>query len=415
MPAVNNGDWYVNNVKKPAFNTITEGLGKHTIKLIYTHPTTGCVNSDSFYITVKDTPWVQINNVLSLCEGDTASLGCAVANSDGVSWSSSTGGTFTDINGEQTQYIPTAQDIQNGYCFLTVTTITGLKCPDDDTVTIIIHPNPVPKFKGDVLIGCSPHSVQFTDTTANLPAGCRYVWNFGDPESGILNTDTNPNPIHLFINKGSDTKKFDISLTITTPYGCTRSLNIKEYISVYPIPVAKFDPRPRKATIALPRIRLQNLSKNVDELTKYEWTFGDPAGGTSKEKNPTYWYTNTDTGTYIIWLKTTTQYNCIDSTFEIVYIGPEMTVFIPNAFSPDNFGPGKNNFFWVEADNYKGFEMFVFNRWGEEVFFADQRLPGWNGMYQGKPAQEDVYVYQVNIQNLDGKWYHYNGTVTLLR
>ncbi|MBI3233004.1 MAG: gliding motility-associated C-terminal domain-containing protein, partial [Bacteroidetes bacterium] len=56
-----------------------------------------------------------------------------------------------------------------------------------------------------------------------------------------------------------------------------------------------------------------------------------------------------------------------------------------------------------------------YTRWGEEVFYSKERLPGWNGWFKGKPCQEDVYVYQVNIQNLEGKWFHYNGTVTLLR
>ena len=74
----------------------------------------------------------------------------------------------------------------------------------------------------------------------------------------------------------------------------------------------------------------------------------------------------------------------------------------------------KNNFFWVEADNYKGFNMTVYNRWGEKLFSSNQRLPGWNGWYKGKPTQEDVYIYEVNIQDIYDKWYHFSGTVTLL-
>ena len=58
------------------------------------------------------------------------------------------------------------------------------------------------------------------------------------------------------------------------------------YIEVYPNPIADFEPKPRKATIALPRIRFANLSKFVTDSTQWEWKFGDPLNGTSTTKIP---------------------------------------------------------------------------------------------------------------------------------
>ncbi len=114
-------------------------------------------------------------------------------------------------------------------------------------------------------------------------------------------------------------------------------------------------------------------------------------------------------------MKATTEYGCVDSTTETVHIGPEMIVYIPNTFTPDKLGPEKNNRFWVEAINYSEFEMYIFNRWGENVYYSKDRLPGWDGNFKDEPCQVDVYVYQVNIRDMDGKWFYYNGTVHLLR
>jgi gliding motility-associated-like protein len=422
LPNISNTSWWLMAGEDSAttngrgtFDPKLSGVGKHYLRYLYRDPITSCFNTDSFAITVQDTPYVKIKVAAPVCQDEPISLDCDLLVATDLLWSTTTGGLFTTPDQTSTTYIPNATDIANGRVLFTVETKNSSPCAERrDTLTVIINPRPIPALKGDTLKGCSPHTVNF-NFTGDSAIGSRYKWDFGDTSSGVLNNDTNHSPTHIYINNSGQVLKYSVQVTVTSPEGCDSTLLVKDYIEVYPMPIADFDPRPKKATIALPRIRFQNLSKNTDELTKWNWEFGDPAGGKSTERNPTYWYTNTDTGTYIVWMRAETQYGCWDTVEKPVFIGPEMTVFIPNAFTPDNFGPGKNNFFWVEADNYKGFEMFIFNRWGEEVFYADQRLPGWNGMYQGKPAQEDVYVYQVNIQNLEGKWYHYNGTVTLLR
>ncbi|MSQ78977.1 MAG: PKD domain-containing protein [Flavobacteriaceae bacterium] len=385
-----------------------------TLRFIYIDPTTGCLNTDSFQIRMQDTPWIHINPVGAICNGDTFQLSCQLMNATGVDWTTNGTGVFSDQNSLTPSYRPSLTDAQNGNVLVTATTTGNGVCnPRRDTFTLQIHPIPDPNFDGTPLEGCSPLITLF-DAKAKMPL-YHYFWNFGDSISGILNSDTNRTPTHLFENLSNVQRKYDITLMVLTDAGCDSTYTRLQYVTVNPWPRADFDPKPQKATVALPRIRFQNLTKYASNASTWGWEFGDAVGGKSTEKNPTYWYTNTDTGTYIVTLSVINEYGCADTIRKPVRIGPEMTVFIPNAFSPDNMGPQRNNNFWVEADNYKGFEIWVFNRWGEQMFYGKERLPGWNGIFKGHPAQEDVYVYQVNIQNLEGKWFYYSGTVTLVR
>jgi len=50
------------------------------------------------------------------------------------------------------------------------------------------------------------------------------------------------------------------------------------------------------------------------------------------------------------------------------------------------------------------------------VFTAGSIEQGWNGMYNNKPAEIGVYVYQLNYQTIiDGKTHYLKGNVTLIR
>ncbi len=410
--------WMIDTIVAPysTFSPGTWGLGPHKLTFLYTDPTTGCKNKDSMTLNVVDPPKVKIKPVKPLCAGESFSVGCTFKNAGGVSWLNSSGGVFTAPNDTTTGYIPSATDLSNGFFLLEVrTTGNGVCNLAIDTYTVFIYPVPVPT---PLVLQkrCSPLDAVFA-ASSQVP-GCTYTWNFGDPASGTLDNATSADGDsikHLYINKTDKIVKYTVTLTATSPQGCDSTVVWPDIVEVYPNPIADFEPKPRKATIALPRIRFANLSRFVSDSTHWEWKFGDPLNGISTEKNPTYWYSNTDTGTYIVFMKATTEYGCVDSTEQPVHIGPEMLVFIPNAFTPDGFGPGKNNRFWVEASNYSEFEIYIFNRWGENVFYSKDRLPGWDGNFKDDPCQVDVYVYQVNIRNFEGKWFHFNGTVHLIR
>lgn len=88
--------------------------------------------------------------------------------------------------------------------------------------------------------------------------------------------------------------------------------------------------------------------------------------------------------------------------------------FIPSAFTPD--GDGINDSFFVEGIEIKNIHMSIFNRWGERIFESDSYGEGWDGTYKGKPAEQGVYVYSVNMELYRGnKLPERKGYVILIR
>lgn len=76
----------------------------------------------------------------------------------------------------------------------------------------------------------------------------------------------------------------------------------------------------------------------------------------------------------------------------------------PNAFTPN--GDGLNDVFLPVSAYVNEFEMYIYNRWGQEVYASSNAQEGWNGKFQntGQLSQVDVYVYKIiySVTNLDG-------------
>ena len=96
---------------------------------------------------------------------------------------------------------------------------------------------------------------------------------------------------------------------------------------------------------------------------------------------------------------------------EILCDTPE--VFVPSAFSPD--GDGVNDKLFVRGRNIKEMEFSVFDRWGNEVFYTEDPVEGWDGTYKGKGADKAVYVYQLRAVCITDEEYKTKGNVTLLK
>ena len=61
--------------------------------------------------------------------------------------------------------------------------------------------------------------------------------------------------------------------------------------------------------------------------------------------------------------------------------------------------------------------MVIFDRWGNEIYRTKDYNYPWDGTANnGKyMAQQDVYVYLINIRDVKGKDHSYKGIVTLVK
>ena len=88
---------------------------------------------------------------------------------------------------------------------------------------------------------------------------------------------------------------------------------------------------------------------------------------------------------------------------------------IPNAFTPN--GDGINDVFRVTGKDLTSYELYVYNRWGEEVYSGDSTAgaTGWDGTYNGELLDLGVYVYYAKVILSDGSEIMPKGNITLLR
>ncbi|MCR9171783.1 MAG: gliding motility-associated C-terminal domain-containing protein [bacterium] len=104
---------------------------------------------------------------------------------------------------------------------------------------------------------------------------------------------------------------------------------------------------------------------------------------------------------------------CTNEAQVIVLVNNDANIFIPNIFSPN--GDFDNDIFYVYGGQLQQVEFFIFDRWGEQVFFTDDILIGWDGNFKGQPAQSGVYVYRFSATDFEGNHLSFSGNITLVR
>jgi gliding motility-associated-like protein len=153
-------------------------------------------------------------------------------------------------------------------------------------------------------------------------------------------------------------------------------------------------------------VQFANASLNA---WSYTWAFGDGDG--SFLVNPIHTYTQP--GAYEITLIATNQEGCIDSISKWIDIAPERYIYLPNSFTPD--GDGLNEYFYGRFIGLMSARFYIFNRWGEEVFFSDQLNFVWDASYEGVPVQDGTYTWYLIYEIEKGIYEDLSGHVNVIR
>lgn len=253
---------------------------------------------------------------------------------------------------------------------------------------------------------CGPQSVEFKNNSIP-PVGTEYeyTWIF---ENKVVSTAMEPN--YTFKQTGT----FPIVLKINDR-GCVVTDTAQVKISISDPPIAQFSYSPEEIKELNPTVYFYNKSFDANY---YKWYFTAQESDSSEVENPYYQYA--DTGIFkvkLIAYKIVGDSTCRDTIVKELRINPEITLFVPSAFTPngDNF----NGLFFAKGINLKEIYMEVYDRWGAKVYETPDRTDlkaGWDGTYKGQPAKQDVYIYRIVIKDYKGKEYApFIGNVTLLR
>ncbi|WP_085535283.1 T9SS type B sorting domain-containing protein [Massilibacteroides vaginae] len=86
----------------------------------------------------------------------------------------------------------------------------------------------------------------------------------------------------------------------------------------------------------------------------------------------------------------------------------------PNVFSP-GASPGINDEFKIRYKSITSFKGWIFNRWGNEMFYWTNPDLGWDGKKGGKYVAPGVYFYILEAKGSDGKTHKKKGSISILR
>jgi gliding motility-associated-like protein len=86
---------------------------------------------------------------------------------------------------------------------------------------------------------------------------------------------------------------------------------------------------------------------------------------------------------------------------------------VPNAFSPNN--DGKNDVFLCQGIGIDKFKMKIFNRWGNHVCTLYNIDEPWDGTDDGKVAQEETYVYLIEVTDVLKQIHTVTGRVSIIK
>lgn len=353
----------------------------------------GCTSApQNITVIVNDINLVNfaISATPQLCAGETGMVSASVNGGMGtytVSWN----------NGLPNGYGPYAVTPGNPVYY--TATLTDV-CGNTRTESAFMNVFQLPQISLTPVsaTACGEASAQFINGGTN-PAGTFYDWDFGDGTGSNL-----ANPTHDY----SITGNYAVTLTATSPQGCINSGNTMCQIIVYPQTVARFEATPRETSIFNPEVKFINQSVNA---TTYAWDLGD--GTLTSLTSPVHRYENI--GSYTVTLITNNSFNCPDTATDIIVILPEFTFFVPNAFTPD--GDGINDTFFGKGEYIEDFEMYIFDRWGENIFTSNSMNNSWDGTYRGsEQPKPDVYVYKIKVKDsIKGDYHFYEGHVTLVK
>ena len=240
------------------------------------------------------------------------------------------------------------------------------------------------------------HSISTTDSvacgalcvtlSAFVTGAAYYHWEFGDGESISFS-----HPYHCYTAPG----QYTVQLIASTAGGCTDTLTRTHFIRVNPFPHAQFTVSKSDQLDA----SFRDLSHGV--IQNWFWEFGDSTHAQSTQQDPEFTYP--DFGEYCVQLTVWDTNNCSDQTLQCMTFNPPLMVYAPNAFTPND--DGLNDVFRIQGFPVRVLKFWIFNRWGEEIYYTNSPEAGWDGrrLADGTISPQDTYIYKTEVIGEQGE------------
>ena len=272
------------------------------------------------------------------------------------------------------------------------------------TFPIEIIPNVVPDKPRD----CIPGEFTFTNTSSNIGeiAFTQYAFSSGD----VYNVVGSENLTATFPNVGT----YDVQMTVTSNYGCVYVVNKPNIVEVTPVPTADFTVSKNPATWFETAIQTSDISEG--NIVNWDWSSAGAVSIANGGPSAILTYPEGQVGTYPITLTVTTAEGCSDSITLEIQIVPDIILYVPNTFTPDDDEHNQTWSIFIDGIDFENFKLVLYNRWGELVWETNDAKASWDGTYNGKLVQGGTYIWKISFKERDndGKKF-YTGFVNVLK
>ncbi len=394
---------FTSTIQNPVINNATvANSGDYQVTV--TDIPGGCpATSDVIAVVVGSIPAAPVvsspnlsGNMQEVCSGATPHYSVvAPAPGSEFTWNLSGGGTLMPLGGADTD-MNIHWTASGGTYDLTITETNVAGCTGDPlliTVSIMPAAYPAVVISADNNPACPGTPIQITASVTDGGTAPVYRWIRNGAEVG-----TNSPVFTLESPLDNDLLTCEVTsnaICASPPLVSSNTIDIEVYDSVK-VFIAYEDPLCAGSP---------NLLDAGSSFTAYLWSDGSTGNTVTVSEEGIYWVRVTDAN------------GCTGAdslALEPCEALPEL--YAPNAFTPNS--DGKNDRFFLVCSSPEaltGFEMLIFNRWGQQIFSTKDIGEGWNGTLNENPCPADVYTFiaTYSIGNIGSQ--QLAGTVTLVR
>jgi large repetitive protein len=375
----------------------------------------GCTSNltDDVTLVVNEIPQLNTSYQTEFCEGEPIDIDLSFTAGSppfDIDYTFNGPSTSTTVNSLQS----TLSFVSTNPTNIVITTITSNNCPNDinEVIAITTNPLPIASISGNYELCDDGTEAAIEITTIDGNPLYNIVYTDGVNTGSILNATGNQ-----ILN--TNTQGFYSLVSVTDAKGC-ESTNMTGVATVIinPLPDASISAHPTYTEITDPLIYFEDRSNNhVSGI----WNFDN---GQSQVSNfNTINHIFSDTGTYQVSLTTLSVEGCENTAYQTIIISPTFTIYIPNAFTPNN--DLDNDYFMPILEGVQKFEMSIYNRLGQRIFETtdysnEYCMKGCSATWDGKVNGGDygtigVYIYHIIVTDINGKLQNFEGPVTLIR
>ena len=322
-------------------STTYNAVGSYPVTLIATNGGCSDTETKTSYVNIGSLTASYTQSTTSICTGNNVTFTNTSQPGPGTStWYFGDGTNAVSTNATHAYAAPGTYNV--------MLVVNFNNCSDTATSTVVVNQGPNPQFTANAQTSCSvPFTVNFTNTTVGAVS---YVWNFGDGSPTVTTT----NPSHTYTSFGN----YTVTLTATAANGCSKTISMPNYISVYQA-VMTVTANPPSGCAPATINFATSVNPNVP-VTNYTWNFGDGSGAIVGGATMSHLYTTP--GTYTISVSFTVGQGCTFTSNPItVDIGTKPTANFsatPTVICPGNLvsftntsaGPSATTYTWYFGD-----------------------------------------------------------------